>query len=112
MRFTLIPECKKNRQLYITLTAAIHHRHGTRSCDGALPLGAYYNELSPQIWDHIEGIWYTTRDEYDYSQRAFDPEVINMMILGIEHGVQSVTPNRQILNWIMIDENLELQLPN
>lgn len=112
MRFTLAPECRKIPNLAITLTEAIHQSHGVRPCDGALPLGAYFDKLDPTIWEQIENIWYRPIDEFAYSQRTFDPAVINMMCLGMEHGNDSMTPNGQPLTWILISEELENLLPN
>lgn len=112
MRFTLAPECKQIPKLAITLTEAIHQSHGARPCDGALPLGAYFDKLDPRIWERIENIWYRPRDEFAYSQRTFDPEVINMMRLGMVHGNDSLTPNGRPLTWIQISEELENLLPN
>lgn len=112
MRFTLTPECKQIPKLAMTLTEAIQQSHGVRPCDGALPLGAYFDKLDPRIWERVENIWYRPRDEFAYSQRTFDPEVINMMRLGMEHGNDSMTPNGRHLTWILISEELENLLPN
>ncbi|RPA23025.1 hypothetical protein EGC78_20525 [Shewanella frigidimarina] len=112
MRFTLAPECKQIPKLTMTLTEAIHQFHGARSCDGALPLGAYFDKLDPRIWEQIENIWYRPRDEFAYSQRTFDPEVINIMRLGMEYGSNSITPSGQHLTWIQMDGELERLLPN
>ncbi|MFV7771602.1 hypothetical protein [Shewanella marisflavi] len=93
------------------LTAAIHSVFGARD-DMALPLGAFFDKVSTECWLHQEGLWYSPVDVLVYSRRELDDVLVELFCEGICTGQPFRTPSGLLIEFELIDPNIEARLPS
>ncbi len=96
----------------LPLTAAVFAVFGSRAQDNARPIGAFYPQnVSPQTWQHLGGIWYRARDEHKVQSRKVNAEVVKAFARSIRTGEDVQLANGTVVTWEKIPSSEATKLP-
>ncbi|MCU7965522.1 MULTISPECIES: hypothetical protein [unclassified Shewanella] len=104
------PTAHSRRLLPKYLTAAVHSIFEMRD-DTALPLGAFFDKLGTETWLHQDGFWYAPVDIQQYERRDIDQAIVALFREGILSGTPFRTPANKLIEFELMDPNIEALLP-
>jgi len=94
------------------LTAAVYQVFGSRAQDNGRPIGAFYPQnVSPETWEHLGGIWYRARDEQKVQNRKVNPVVVQAFAKSIRTGEDVQLPSGRVITWEKIPGSESSKLP-
>lgn len=96
-----MPDFRRNiKGVIYPLTEAIRRIYGSRSTDGAYPLGAFYPiNVSSSAWSSAGGIWYVPEPETDLSERNPREESVLAFMQSITSGEPVELPSGIVVTW-------------
>lgn len=113
MPYRPMPNFRRNiRGVIYPLTEAVRRLYGSRSTDGAYPLGAFYPiNVSTSVWSSAGGIWYAPESEIDLNERNPREETVLAFMQSIMSGEPVELPSGILVTWERIPSSEENSLP-